>query len=68
MNGKSVLEQALKLQPNERFMVVEGLINSLDEPDRTIDAIWADEAERRLNAYRGGRLAGIPMEDIFQEE
>ena len=33
MSGKDILEQALKLKPDERFMVVEGLIKSLDEPD-----------------------------------
>jgi putative addiction module component (TIGR02574 family) len=68
MSSKDVLEQALKLKPNERFRVVEGLIKSLDEPDSSLDAIWADEAEKRLQAYRAGNLEGIPMEEIFKEE
>jgi hypothetical protein len=49
-------------------MVVEGLIKSLDEPDTSIDAIWAEEAEKRLKAYRAGVLEGIPMDEIFREE
>ena len=68
MSSKDVLEQALKLKPNERFRVVEGLIKSLDEPDSSLDAIWADEAEKRLQSYRAGNLEGIPMEEIFKEE
>ncbi len=68
MSSKDVLEQALKLKPEERFMVVEGLIKSLDEPDCSLDAIWADEAEKRLKAYRAGKVEGIPMEEIFTEE
>jgi len=48
--------------------VVEGLIKSLDEPDSSLDAIWAEEAEKRLKAYRSGDLEGIPMEEIFKEE
>lgn len=68
MEGKKVLEQALKLKPQERFLVVEGLLRSLDEPDEKLDAIWAEEAEKRLRAYRDGRLKGIPMEEIFEEE
>jgi len=68
MSSKDVLEQALKLKPNERFRVVEGLLKSLDEPDSSLDAIWADEAEKRLQAYRAGNLEGIPMEEIFREE
>lgn len=68
MSSKEILEQALKLKPDERFMVVEGLIKSIDEPDISLDAIWAEEAEKRLKAYRAGNLEGIPMEEIFKEE
>jgi len=68
MISKEILEQALKLKPDERFMVGEGLIKSLDEPDISLDAIWAEEAEKRLKAYRAGNLEGIPMEEIFKEE
>lgn len=68
MTSKDILEQALRLKPVERFLVVEGLLKSLDEPDQELDAIWAEEADKRLKAYREGRLEGIPMEDIFKEE
>ncbi|OGR07000.1 MAG: addiction module protein [Deltaproteobacteria bacterium RIFOXYD12_FULL_50_9] len=68
MSSQDILEQALKLKPVERFIVVEGLIRSLDEPNRSIDAIWAVEAEKRLLAFRSGKLEGIPMEEIFKDE
>ncbi len=68
MSGKDILKQALKLKPDERFMVVEGLIKSLDAPDDSLDKIWADEAEKRLIAYRAGKLEGIPMEEVFKED
>ena len=67
MSSKTILEQALKLRPDERFTVVEGILKSLDEPDATLESIWAEEAEKRLKAYREGQLAGIPMEEIFKE-
>ena len=68
MSSKEVLKQALELKPDERVMVVEGLIKSLDEPDKSLDAIWAEEAEKRLKAYRAGTLEGVPMEEIFKGE
>lgn len=68
MSAKKLLQEALKLKPEERFMLVDGLIKSLDEPDKKLDAIWAEEAEKRLKAYRDGRLPGIPMEEIFEKE
>ena len=65
MRSKEILEQAITFKPQERFKIVEGLLKSLDEPDQNIDEIWAEEAEYRLQAYRDGRLEGIPMEEIF---
>jgi putative addiction module component (TIGR02574 family) len=67
MGSKEILEQAMALKPEERFMIVEGLLKSLDEPDRKIDEIWAEEAEKRLAAYREGRLEGVPMEEVFKD-
>lgn len=52
MSTKEILEQALKLRPEERFTLVENLIRSLDKPDMKLDDIWAEEAEKRLKAYR----------------
>ena len=68
MDSKKVLEYALGLGPDERFSVVEGILRSLDQPDASLDAIWSEEAERRLLAYREGTLEGIPMEEVFGEE
>ena len=66
MSDKEILKQALELKSEERFLVIEGLLRSLDEPDKEIDQIWVKEAEKRLKAYREGRLEGIPMEEIFK--
>jgi len=66
MSNKEILEKAMKFKPEERFLIIEGLIKSLDEPDENIDEIWIEEAEKRLKAYRNGELKGIPMEEIFK--
>jgi len=65
MSTKDILERALQLRPEEKFVVVEGLLKSLDEPDEKLDTMWAEEAEKRLKAYREGKLIGIPMEEVF---
>ena len=62
---KDILEQALKLKPAEKFMLIEGLLTSLDEPDKTIDEIWAVEAEKRLKAYKEGKLKTVSYEEVF---
>ena len=62
---QEILALALKLDPVERFKLVDELLHSLDCPDPEIDRIWLEEAERRLATYRAGRVKGIPAEEIF---
>lgn len=57
----------MKLKPKERVLLVESLIKSLDQPDKELDEIWAEEAEKRLKAYRSGELQGVSADDIFNE-
>ncbi len=68
MGTKELLDEAMKLKPEERFSLVEGLIKSLDEPDKKLDEIWAEEAEKRLKAYRAGKLQGVPMGEVFKDK
>ena len=67
MSGKEILEQAMLLDPEERFMLVDSILKSLDEHEQRIDQIWTEESEKRLKAYREGRLEGIPMEEVFKQ-
>ena len=56
MSTKELLDAAMKLKPEERLTLVEGLIQSLDEPDKQLDEIWAEESEKGLKAYRERKL------------
>ena len=62
---KELISEVLQLKPAERFIVIEALIKSLDVPDPEIEEAWALEAEKRLKAYKAGKLETISFEDIF---
>jgi putative addiction module component (TIGR02574 family) len=64
MNTKLLVDKALKLPPDERFALIDELLQSLDRPDPGLDRIWIEEAERRLAAHRSGRAKGVPAEDV----
>ncbi len=66
MSINELLEQALTLNVNERTKLIDELFKSIDKPDEEIDQIWADEANKRLEAYRKGEIKAVPMEDIFK--
>jgi len=67
MSNREIIESALKLSPPEKLFIVESILRSLDEPNKEIENIWIEEAEKRLQDYRDGKLEGIPMEDIFKK-
>jgi len=68
MSTEEILKEALRLKPEERFVLVEGLLKSIDEPNKEIDELWLEESEKRLKAYREGRIEAISMDEIFKEE
>ncbi|MBC6961915.1 MAG: hypothetical protein DWB48_04060 [Nitrosomonas sp.] len=47
--------------------MVEKLLISLDSPDPSIDAIWAKEADARIEAYERGELETISAEEVFHK-
>ena len=62
---KLILDQALELSATERAAVAEKLLCSLDSPDSKIDAIWAKEADARIEAYEKGEVETVSAEDVF---
>ena len=65
--AQKLLRQALGLPAIERAALVEGLVESLDKPDPTLDALWLKEAENRIAAYRAGELEAVDVEEVFAE-
>ena len=45
--------------------MVERLLSSLEPPLSSIDQLWAQEAEDRIDAYERGEIEAIPAEDVF---
>jgi len=39
----------------------------LSSSPEEIDALWADEAEDRIDAFERGEMAAIPARDVFGE-
>lgn len=63
----SVFRQALLLKPFEKAQLIDILLSSLDNPDQDIDRLWADEAEKRIDAYEKGTLKAIDLENILKK-
>ena len=67
-NFDDLIKDALSLPPGERAMLADHLLEILDREDqKTIDAAWAEEAERRARAIDEGRAKLIPGEQVMAE-
>jgi len=65
---KALISKALHLKPAEKSIVIEALMKSLDVPDPEIEKIWVEEAEKRLKAYKAGKLKTVSFEDMFKKK
>ena len=66
--AENILAEALELPPIERAELVENILSSFEFKSRKdIDALWAQEAEDRIDAFDRGETAAIPVEDVFAE-
>ena len=63
--ARQLLDKAMHLPVLDRAAVAEKLLSSLDTPDPAIDALWAKEAEARIDAYERGEMETVSVEDVF---
>lgn len=64
--AKVFIDQVLAPPAQQRAVVAEQILLSLDKPDAELDAIWAAEAESRLSAYKSGEEPAIPLAEAFK--
>jgi len=63
---EEVMNAALALPPNERVMLAEQLMETLDaEAQERIEALWAEVAERRDKEIEDGIVKPIPGEEVM---
>ncbi len=66
MNTKQLIDEVMSLPVEERALVVDSLLRSLNRTEPHIDRLWAEEARRRLSELRSGRVQAVPGEEVFR--
>ena len=66
MHGaKQIMKEAEALPVEERAVVVDSLLQTLNPPDPQIDKEWVTVAKRRLAELRSGQASPITGETVF---
>jgi len=64
-NTAEIIHEAESLPVEDRTLVVDSLLRSLNSPDPEIDRKWVAVAKRRLEELRSGRVKPTPGEEVF---
>jgi putative addiction module component (TIGR02574 family) len=62
---KDIIQEAAALPVEERIIVVDSLLRTLNIPDPDIDTEWAAVAKRRLAELRSGSVNPVPGDKVF---
>ena len=62
------LAEKIKSLPDiEKIELVDSILMQLDKPDPEIDRVWADEARKRWQAYKMGKLETVPYDQVMEK-
>jgi putative addiction module component (TIGR02574 family) len=67
MTIRKIIEEALSLPIEERALIADSLLRSLNMPNTAIDAKWTEVAKRRLQELRSAKVKPIPGDDVFEK-
>jgi len=66
MHGtKEIIQEAIALPVEERVIVVDSILRTLNLPNPDIDKEWVAVAKRRLAELRSGRVRSVPGDRVF---
>lgn len=60
-----IIKEAESLPVEERAVVIDSLLRTLNPPNPEIDRKWAEVAKRRLEELRSGRVKPVPGDQVF---
>ena len=65
MSTKKLIDEAESLPVEERALLVDSLLRTLNQPEAEIDAEWTAVAQRRISEMRSGRVKPVAGQEVF---
>jgi putative addiction module component (TIGR02574 family) len=67
IDANQLISIAESLPIDLKTRLIDRLLNSLQPSQTEIDALWAVEAERRIEEIKSGNVKTIPGDEVFKE-
>ena len=65
MTTKDLIDEVVSLPVEDRAMVADSILRSLNAPEPKVDRKWIRVARKRLAEMRSGEVEPIPGEEVF---
>ena len=65
MTTKELIEEVVSLPVEERAIIADSILRSLNPPESEIDRKWVQVAQRRLAELRANEVQPVPGEHVF---
>jgi putative addiction module component (TIGR02574 family) len=62
---KEIIEEAESLPVEERVIVIDSLLRTINPPLADVDTEWMNVAKRRLAELRSGQVKAVPGNEVF---
>jgi len=67
IDANEFISMAESLPMDLKTRLIDRLLGSLQPSQTEIDALWAKEAEKRIEEIKSGKVKTIPGDDVFKE-
>nr|MBF0222732.1 addiction module protein [Desulfobulbaceae bacterium] len=67
MKTKDLITEATSLPVEERAIVIDCLLKSLNQPDTDIEKKWVSVAKKRLEEIRNRNVDVVPGDKVFEK-
>jgi len=67
IKAKELFDEAVSLPIEMRAQLIDQLLRSIHPIQKEIDELWADEAEKRVEEIKSGKVKTIPGDEVFKK-
>ena len=67
MNTQELISEVTSLPVEERALIADTLLRTLNQPESEVDQKWLPVARRRLNEIRSGKVKPVEGDEVFQK-
>jgi putative addiction module component (TIGR02574 family) len=60
-----LLSRIKALPEEDRLLLVDAILTDLYRPDLAIERLWVDEARKRWEAYKAGKIPTLSYDEVM---